>query len=79
MATKPPDPLSLPWRVGRHVPRHIYVQLGAGPNDEDWPIGTMDTPELAAEACAAHNERLSPNPAVGLANAIIRARLTASP
>jgi len=78
MPAETPDPLSLPWRVGRHVPRHIYVQLGAGPDDEDRYIGTLETPELAAEACAAHNERLSPNPAVGLANAIIRARLTAS-
>jgi len=73
MPAETPDPLSLPWRTGRHVPRHIYVQLGAGPDDEDRPIGTMDTPELAAEACAGHNARLSPNPAVGLANAAIRA------
>ena len=72
MATKPPDPLSLPWRVGRHVPRHIYVQLGAGPDDEDRYIGTLETPELAAEACTGHNARLSPNPAVALANAAIR-------
>jgi hypothetical protein len=71
------DPLSLPWRTGRHVPRHIYAQIDAQPSGEDVYLGALGTPELAAEACAGHNERLAVNPAVGLANAIIRARLTA--
>jgi hypothetical protein len=74
MATEPaPDVLSLPWRVGRHVGRTIYAQGGPeASREDDELIGVMDTPELAAEACAGHNERLSPNPVVVLANAMIR-------
>jgi len=60
MAIEPvPDRrLSLPWRVGRRVPRHMYAQLGTGADDEDVYIGTLETPELAAEACAGHNALL---------------------
>ena len=54
-----PDPLSLPWRVGRHEGRTIYAQGGAeASREDDELIGVMDTPELAAEACAAHNHML---------------------
>ena len=54
----PRSPLLLPWRTGRHVGRTIYVQLGPEPSDEDPFIGCLDSAELAAEACEAHNERL---------------------
>jgi hypothetical protein len=72
MATETPDPLSLPWRTGRRVLRTVYAQGGPEASREDVLIGVMDTPELAAEACAGHNERLAVNPAVGLLNAAIR-------
>ena len=49
------SPLLLSWRTGRKVGRTIYAQLGPEPSDDDVLIGMMDTPELAAEACAAHN------------------------
>lgn len=59
MADETPDLLSLPWRVGRHVGRTIYAQGGAeASREDDELIGVMDSPLLAAEACAAHNERL---------------------
>lgn len=45
-----------PWRVGRKVGRTIYVVYG--PGEEDL-IGVMDSRELAAEAVAAHNSRVS--------------------
>jgi len=77
MAAETLDLLSLPWRTGRSVGRTIYAQGGDSASREDALVGVMDTPELAAEACAGHNARLSPNPAVGLANAIIRAAFAA--
>jgi hypothetical protein len=59
MGAETPDPLSLPWRVGRHVGRTIYAQAGDEASREtDVLIGVMDTVELAAEACRAYNERL---------------------
>ena len=59
MTTEPtPDPLSLPWRIGSHVGRTVYAQAGDGASKTDVLIGVMDTPELAAETCAGHNERL---------------------
>lgn len=57
--TPSPDPLLVPWRVGRHVGRTIYAMGGTEPSrDTDVLIGVMDTPELAAEAVAGHNARL---------------------
>lgn len=51
---------ALPWRTGRTVGRTIYAH-DVGPEGEPIGegrlIGTMDTPMLAAEAVAAHNER----------------------
>lgn len=59
MDTSTPDPMTLPWRVGRHVGRTIYAQGGEeASRDADVLIGVLDTPELAAEACAAHNALL---------------------
>ena len=59
MAAETPDPLSLPWRTGRHVGRTIYAQGGPeASREDDELIGVMDTPELAAEACAGHNHML---------------------
>jgi hypothetical protein len=55
----PGDLTGLPWRQGRHVGRHLYAQLGPEPSDDDPVIGALDTAELAAEACEAHNERLA--------------------
>ena len=75
MATETPDPLSLPWRTGRRVLRTVYAQGGAEASLDDVLIGVMDSPELAAEACAGHNERLAVNPVTALVNAGIRAGL----
>jgi hypothetical protein len=47
------------WRVGRKVPRNLYLQLGAEPADSDPDVGRMDTPELAALAVTAVNEHLA--------------------
>lgn len=51
-----PGPVSLPWRT---VERHLYAQVGAGASDDDVWIGALESPELAAEACSAHNARLA--------------------
>jgi hypothetical protein len=62
----PPDPeapdlgltgqeAGVTWRAGRKVGRTIYAQLGSFASDDDLLIGVMDTPELAAEACAGRN------------------------
>lgn len=51
---------SMPWRVGRKVGRTIYAQSGPTASDDDRLIGTMDTPELAAEAVRTHNDALRP-------------------
>ena len=53
-----PDPLSLPWRTGSHVGRTVYAQAGDEATKTDTLIGVMDTRELAAEVCAAHNHLL---------------------
>lgn len=37
----------------------MYAQLGPEPSDEDPPIGTLDTAEIAADACASHNAALA--------------------
>lgn len=52
------DLAAFPWRTGRRVGRHLYAQAGPEPSDDDVPIGTLDTAELAAAACAAHNAML---------------------
>lgn len=48
----------VPWRVGRRKGRNMYAVTG-----DDWEahpqIGCLDTPELAGEACRAHNEALN--------------------
>ena len=54
-----PDLLALPWRAGRKVGRTIYAMAGGEASDDDVLIGMMDSPELAAEACAAHNALLA--------------------
>lgn len=43
------------WRVGQHIPIHLYQQLGPEPSDDDPPIGTMLAPEHAAHAADAVN------------------------
>ena len=53
------DLTALPWRQGRHQGRHLYAQLGPEPSDDDPLVGTLDTAELAAEACEAHNAALA--------------------
>lgn len=52
------NPLERPWRTGRKVGRTIYAVLGDAVSDADTLIGMLDTPELAAEAVAAHNREL---------------------
>lgn len=49
----------VPWRAGRKVGRTVYAQEGREPSDSDPLIGVMDSPELAAEACAGHNALLA--------------------
>jgi hypothetical protein len=50
-----PDLTAVPWRQGRRKGRNLYAVTG-----DDWEahpaIGCLDTPELAEEACRAHNE-----------------------
>jgi len=53
------DLTALPWRQGRHQGRHLYAQTGPEPSDSDPLVGTLDTEELAAEACESHNEALA--------------------
>lgn len=53
-----PDVTKLPWRIGRHVPIHLYAQLGPEPSNDDVPLGTMLTAEAAQEAVETHNARL---------------------
>lgn len=54
-----PDLHLLPWRQGRHEPRHLYAQPGPEPSDDDPVVGTLDTPAAALEACEAHNQALA--------------------
>lgn len=53
------DPVSLPWRTGRHFPRHVYAQTGGKPSYADPYVGTLESAELAARACAVHNDQLT--------------------
>jgi len=46
------------WRTGRKNPYTIYAQLGAEPSDDDDYLGSLNTPELSAEAVRAHNAAL---------------------
>jgi hypothetical protein len=47
------------WRVGGHVGRTIYAQVGTSPDRErDVLIGMLDTRELAWRAVADHNTLL---------------------
>lgn len=52
-----PDLTAVEWRQGRKNPRNMYTVTG-----DDWEahpgIGVLDTPELAEEACRAHNTAL---------------------
>lgn len=51
---------SRPWRQGMSEPRNLYAIVGDAPDRvNDLPVGRMDTPELAEEACTAHNARLA--------------------
>ena len=44
------------WRVGRHLGRTIYKQVGDEPSDADVFLGIMDTIGLAALVVDEHNE-----------------------
>jgi hypothetical protein len=47
------------WRVGRQEPCNVYACSSATEDyHDDFPVGAFKTPELAAEAVAAHNARL---------------------
>lgn len=50
--------LAVPWRTGQSIGRTIYATARPDPSDDDRVIGMLDTPELAAEAVAAHNAAL---------------------
>lgn len=52
------DVLLKKWRTGRKLGRTVYAQAGKEPADDDVFLGLMDTPELAREACEAHNKCL---------------------
>lgn len=61
--TSPQDPVVLirwPWRVGRRVGRTIYATPPGA--DDGVLIGLMDTTELAAAACRAHNLTIGETP-----------------
>lgn len=51
------DLTQVPWRTGRTLGRTVYARTGGEDYKADTCIGVLDTPALAAEACAAHNER----------------------
>ena len=53
-----PDPVSLPWRVGRKVGRTIYAVVYGEASDDDILVGMMDTEELAERVVADHNALL---------------------
>jgi hypothetical protein len=67
--SEPTDLRKVPWRTGTKLGRSIYAVVD-GRNDlvpddcddtsklSDVCLGMLDTPELAAEAVAAHNARL---------------------
>lgn len=51
--------LAVPWRTGRSHEGNLWARTGAREDwKDDFPIGSVRTGELAAEVCAAHNERL---------------------
>jgi hypothetical protein len=57
--TETADPLKLPWRTGSRNDRAIYYVLpGRNAEGSEQFIGTLDTPELVAEAVAGHNALL---------------------
>lgn len=49
------DHIAVPWRTGRRNGHTIYAQTGPQPSDDDPFIGSLNTPEAAAEAVRAHN------------------------
>lgn len=50
-----PEDLAHPWRTGRRNSFTIYAQTGPEPSDDDPFLGSLNTPEAAAEAVRAHN------------------------
>jgi hypothetical protein len=52
------DLTALPWRQGRTLGRTVYARTGGDDWKADTAIGMLDTPELAAAACEAHNATL---------------------
>lgn len=42
-------------RVGRRVPEHVYEQLGPEPSDEDKPLFTAPTAQLAYDIVESYN------------------------
>lgn len=61
------------YRVGRHVGRTIYRQVGSYPSDADELVGLMDTQELAEQVVAGLN-RTSEGYRAGYAEAVARLR-----
>jgi hypothetical protein len=49
------DLTKLPWRTGRTLGRTMYARTGGDDYKADAEFGMLDTRELAAEACDAHN------------------------
>jgi len=43
------------WRQGRTNPCNLYARTGGADWKQDFPIGSMSAPALAAEAVRAHN------------------------
>lgn len=52
------DALTVPWRVGRRVGRTIYAVFSDEEDADGELIGMMDSRQLAAAACEAHNALL---------------------
>ncbi len=57
-----PDARSLPWRVGRHLGRTLYAQVGPAPSDQDILLGLLDDREHAEHAVALRNAEVLPGP-----------------
>jgi hypothetical protein len=45
------------WRVGRHLGRTLYLQVGEEPSDADVLLGMMDTEDGARTVIDAVNEK----------------------
>lgn len=55
---RPGEMLGRPWRLGRHLGRTVYVQVGPEPSNDDVLLGLMETETLARHVVDLHNQAL---------------------